>query len=357
MYILKVYNSFFWGSTATQIEEIREIEIEEYIDSFDILNFYIDYYKDGNGILNCTGLREFQKIQLIKTGQIEEIIFEGFIYNLQPDFNNVKVVARDYKGLLDAKVLFTDKNYSSQTLDFILNDLLTDLNGRSSGDTNPEAWTYEIDAPATGITKIFDKGLSYFSIFKELGIIANKDWTVKQGKIYFKDILGEDKTSGDNFTELVFDKDAPDENNISNIKVNRYWSLRNIILTSITDTSDATSLNTYGRLENYNDIAGGELTNELSRSSKTQRTHNFDIDYSRINTEVKLGDKIKVGVNTGVEFLDISGDLFITRRKIVLRGNANVILSVDVSEITVKKTSFIHTLNNLQDDVKKLLLQ
>lgn len=357
MYNLKVYNSFFWGETFLKIDEIRNIEIEEFIDSFDILNITIDYYRDTNGVLNCSGLREFQKIQLVKSTNIDEIIFEGFIFNISPDFNSVKLICRDFKGLLDNKVLFTAKSYSNKTLDFILNDLLSDLNARSSGDIYPEAWIYQIDSPVTGITKTFDKGISYFNLFQELSVVVNKNWTVELWTILFKEILGEDKTSGENFTELLFDKDAPDENNIANIKVDRYGTLKNEILTSTTSINNPTSLENFWRLEEYNDISGNELNNYLTNSSKTQRIHNFDINYNLVNTELKIGDKINVWVNTWVEFLDISGDLFVTRRKIKIEGNAIVITNIDVSEIKVKKTSFIHTLNYLQDAVKKLLLQ
>lgn len=357
MYTLKVFNSFFWDTTVNKINEIRNIEIEQFIDSFDILNLNIDYYTDDENNLNCSGLRELQKIQLIKTGLIDQIIFEGYIYNLRPNFKSATLQCRDFKGLLDNKVLFDLKNYSNKSLDFILNDLLTDLNGRSSGDTNPENWTYDIDAPVTGITKEFKKGLSYFNIFKELGVIANKNWTVEQGTILFKEILGTDKTSGESFTEFIFDKNAPDENNISDIRVDRFGTLKNRILTSVTDEENTTSKDEFWRLETYNDIEGDELTNELSRISKTQTAHVFDIDYSRVNTEPKLGDKIRVFIDSGIDLLDITGDLFITRRKVKLLWWENVVTNVDVSEITIKKTNFVKTLNDLQDEVKKLLLQ
>lgn len=357
MYTLKVYNGFFSEITAIKIDEIRNIEIEQFIDSFDILNIVVDYYIDKNELLNCSGLKEFQKIRLIKTTNIEEVVFEGFIYNITPDFKSVKITARDFKGLLDAKVLFTAKNYVSQTLSYILNDLLTELNTRSSGDTTPEAWSFQIDAEATGITKTFDKGISYFNLFQELGVVVNKYWTVENGVILFKEILGEDKTTGENFTELIYDKNAPDENNIANIKVERFGTLRNVVLTSTTNTSNATSVESFGRLEEYNDIAGDELTNHLATTSKTQTVYNFDISYNLVNTELKVGDKISVSVNTGVEFLDISGDLFVTKRKVKIEGNEILIINVDTSEIAVKKNLFTNTLNYLQDNVKKLLLQ
>jgi len=357
MYTIKIFDSYFGDTVVNKIDEIRNISIEEYIDNFDILNLEVDYYTDDEQNLNCTGLREMQKIQLIETGQFDKIIFEGYIYILRPGFKSVVLQCRDFKGLLDRKVLYSSRNYSNETLDDILDDLATDLNARSSGDTNPEAWTYEIDVDVTGITKSFDKGLSYFNIFKELGVIANKDWTVKEGKILFKEILGEDKTSGSNFTEFVFDKNAPDENNIADIRVDTFGTITNNILTSSTSDENNASTEEFGRLEAYNDISGDELTNELARISQRQRTHVFTIDYSRINTIPELGDKISVEINTGIEFLDITGDLFITRRKVEFLGGENVVINVDVSEITVKKSNFINTLNTLQDDVKKLLLQ
>lgn len=156
MYTLKVFNSFFGGSTAIKIDEIRNIQIERVIDSFDILNIEVDYYVDPELGLNCSGLRQFQRVQVIQSGLQDSIVFEGYIYNLQPNFKSVKLVCRDYKGLLDRKKLFSAKNYASKSLDFILNEIFTELNGRSAGDTNPEAWAYTIDTNPT-ITKDFDK--------------------------------------------------------------------------------------------------------------------------------------------------------------------------------------------------------
>jgi hypothetical protein len=222
MYTLKVFNSFFGGSSIIKIDEIRNIEIEEFMDSFDLLNVEVDYYTDEENNLNCSGLREFQRIQIIETGLQDKIIFDGFIYELQPTFKTVKIVARDYKGLLDKKVLFSNKNYSSQTLDYILNDILTDLNNRSSGDANPEDWLYSIDADVTGITKSFDKGTTYFAMLNEIGVSAGKNWKVESGTIVMADIIGTDKTTGDEFTELIYNKDGPDENNIGDISVNRF---------------------------------------------------------------------------------------------------------------------------------------
>lgn len=357
MYSLKIYNGFFSETPAIKIDEIRNIEIDQFIDSFDILNIIVDYYIDQNGLLNCSGLQEFQKIRLIKTTNLEEVVFEGFIYNISPDFKSVKIMARDFKGLLDSKVLFTAKNYVNQNLTYILNDLLTDLNNRSSWDTTPETWSFQLDADVTGITKTFDKGISYFNIFQELWLIVNKYWTVENGVILFKQILGEDKTTGENFTELVYNKNAPDENNIANIKVEWFGTLKNVVLSSTTNESNTQSINTYGRLEEYNDIEGDELSNYVNKMSKTQTIYNFDVNFNLLNTELKVWDKISVSVNTGVEFLDISGDLFITKRKVKIEGNEILVVNVDTSEIAIKKNLFTNTLNYLQDNVKKLLLQ
>jgi hypothetical protein len=109
-----------------------------------------------------------QKIQLIESGIIEKVIFEGFIYQINPGFENVRLECRDFKGLLENKVLYDNKNYTNETLENIIADLLSDLNSRSAGDDYPETWSYQIDTPVTDITKAFTKGASYFSIFKSL---------------------------------------------------------------------------------------------------------------------------------------------------------------------------------------------
>lgn len=356
MYTLKVFNSFFWGEATIKIDEIRKIEIEQFIDNFDLLTLDVDYYLDEENNLNCSGLREFQKIQIIETGLQDKLVFEGFIYDLQPNFTTVRIVARDYKGLLLEKKLFDTKNYNNVSLDFILNDILTDLNGRSAGDDNPEDWLYSFDSDVTGITKDFEKWLNYFDLLKELSVYVNKDWAVETGTIRMAEILGTDKTSGEDFTELIYNKNGPDENNISNISVTRFGSLKNTILTSITSVTDTDSKNEFWRLEDYNDISGDELTNELATISKSQKLHKFNIDFKNVNTEIKLGDKVKVEINAGIEFLDIEGDLFVKRRKVRILGGEVIVMDIDVSQITVKKTNFVKKINDIQAEVKKLQL-
>jgi hypothetical protein len=356
MYTLKIYNSFFGGTPFLKVDEIQEVEIEENLDSFDICNVVVPFYKDSEGNLNCSGLREFQRVQVVESGYFDTVIFEGYIYKLEPNFSRVTLRLRDYKELLSRKVLFSDKSYTDETLDTILTDIIGELNARSSGDTNPEAWSFSIDNAAIGITKDFSKGATYYNILTELATASGKNWRFSDNSIIFKEIIGEDKTTGENFTELTYDVNAPDENNITNIGVDRYSTIENSILTSTTNVENSDSIEENGRIEKYNDISGTELTNYLAEISQDQRLYDFDVDYKKINTILHIGDKVSVSIQSGIDFLDITGDLFITRRKVKILGGEIVLLNVDTSDVVVKKTGLIESINKLQVDVKKLLL-
>ena len=355
MYTLKIFDSFFWWNFK-RVDEISKIEIEESLESFDLLKLNINYYMDQNQKLNCEWLREVQKVQLISTWKIETIVFEGFIYDLTPDFLKAELIIRDFKWLLIEKKLFIDKHFINKSLKEIINELLNELNARSSSDDYPENWIYEIDNDFIITDKEFKKWTDYFNILKELSLMAKKEWTVKNWVILIKDILWSDKTTGENFTELVFNKNAPDENNISDVKIKNFWTIKNSILTSSENLENTESIEIFWRLEEYNNIKDEELVNYLEKISKRQRLYSFVIDYKRVNTELQIWDKIIVSINSWIEFLDIFWELFITKRKIVLKWNEIVFITVEVSEIVVRKIDFRDTINGLQDNVWKLLL-
>ena len=356
MYTLKIYNSFFWWNFK-RIDEISEIEIEESLKDFNILKLNIQYYLNQEQELNCKWLRELQKVQLIQTWRIEKIIFEGFIYKMTPDFTKVNLLIRDYKWLLIEKKLFSDKHFINKKLSEILSEVLSDLNNRSIWDTNPENWSYEIDNDFIIPDKEFKKWIDYFNLLKELSLIAKKEWTVKQGKIILKEILWSDKTTGENFTELIFNQNAPDETNIWDIKVESFWTLKNNILTATENLENSESIENFWRLEEYKNIKDEELINSLEQISKVQKVYSFTVNYKKLNTELEIWDKVKIHINSWIEFLDINGELFITKIKTVLKWNEKVFINIEVSEIVIKNTDFRDKINILQDNVWKLLLQ
>lgn len=237
-----VYNSFFGDTKVDQIIHLRDIEIQENLDSFDTMEFKVDYYIDKYGDSNVKNIRDYSRVELVEVGNLTKTLFQGVVVDPQPEKNFMTIKVRDFKGLLLKKFIEGDKNYSNSNLSGIMSALLTELNGRSSGDTYPEDWQVELDAEVTGIDIELQDGDTYFDAITKLVNQVGKYWKVENGVIKIRDIVGEDKTTGENFTELLYDYKTPEENNISDYKVKGYSTISNVVRVNGVNTERASSI-------------------------------------------------------------------------------------------------------------------
>lgn len=115
-----VYNGFFGDERIDEVLEIRDVQIEQNIDSFDILSFKIDYAIDSFGNSNVKNIKDFARIKLVEVDNLEVTLFEGICISPKPRTNFMEVTARDFKGLLLRKHIFGDKSYTASTISGIM---------------------------------------------------------------------------------------------------------------------------------------------------------------------------------------------------------------------------------------------
>jgi len=100
-----VYNSFFGDTKVDQIVHLRDVEIQENLDSFDTLDFKVDYYIDKYGDNNVKHIRDFSRIELVQVSNVNKIIFQGVVVDGRPSKDFMTIKARDFKGLLLKKII------------------------------------------------------------------------------------------------------------------------------------------------------------------------------------------------------------------------------------------------------------
>jgi len=353
-----IYRGLFETNPIDQIEDIRDIDIEEQIDSFSTLSFIVNYYKWDDG-LNTKNLQEFLRVKIIKeTWSNQETIFDGVIFELVPDFEGVKVFCRDYRWFLEAKRYLTeDKTYTSQNSTTIINDLLVWLNAKTSGDAYPETWTAITDEEKTWLNREWSKGTSYFTVFEELALEMGKNWYIHEnGIIELKDIVWDDKTEGDNYVELLFNGNEIAESNIGKIPgVTRQDTMANSIIPATWSIINNTeSINNYIRLEEYKSLEGNEMTNYLEKASQPQVIYTLDIRFNELDNEINIGDKVAIRIETGIIHLDIEWEVFITRKKSKISGGEVQTIDVDVSEVVIAKNTFLKKFKETRQEIKNL---
>lgn len=102
---IHVYKGFFGTERIDQILEISNVEIEENIDSFNILNFRINYAIDDFGNSNVKNITDYTRIKLVEVDNLEVTLFDGVVVTPIPKTTYMDVTARDLKGLLLKKII------------------------------------------------------------------------------------------------------------------------------------------------------------------------------------------------------------------------------------------------------------
>jgi len=184
--------------------------------------------------------------------------------------------------------------------------ILSELNARSSGDTHPENWSVELDEDVTGISIELSNGDTYFDAIKKLVDQIGKYWKVENGVIKISDIVGENKTIGENFTELLYDYNSPEENNITNYEVKTYSTISNFVRVGSSNTDRPDSIASFGRLEEFSTIDSSEVSSYIDKSSEEQKEYILDIDFTRIDTPLQIGDRVAIKIDTAIDKVDFS---------------------------------------------------
>jgi hypothetical protein len=274
-----------------------------------------------------------------------------------PNFNWVQVICRDYRGFLEAKRYLTEnKNYEDKTADFIMNDLITWLNAKTTTDPYPENWDFELDEPEALWNLEFKKWNSYYSIFKRVALEFNKNFFIKENwLIQIKEIVGEDKTEGVKFTELLYNNNEIAQNNIAKIPwVVKQETIINSLITDTTIENNSGSIEDYIRLESYDNLTGEEVTNFLSKSSKPQVIYTLDVKFWELDHPIEIWDKVAVRIESWIIHLDIEWEVFVTRKKSRIKWNRIETLEIDVSEIIISQNTFLKKFKDVRQEIKNL---
>lgn len=360
-YTVYIYRSLFSDEPLDQMETIKSIEIEENLENFSSAKIMVNYYNDPSFWLNTKHLREFRRLKLIEEdGVSQKTIFDGVIFSLIPTFEGIQINLRDYRWFLeDKRYLEVQKVYTSQSSTSILTDLIQNLNAKTQSDPHPESWTFIQDENVGGISRTFERGASFFSVFSEIALAMGKSWYIHENwVIEFKDVTGEDKTQGENFTELLFNGFEMAESNIAIPEVNFQGTIENsIIPQSGSKQNNQESIEDYIRLEGYQILEGSELQNYLTKSSSPQVIYSLDVNFAQLDTPLTIGDKVAIRIQTGIIHLDIEGEVFIISKKSEIQGNEIQIIRVEVSEVVINPDSFVNKLKDIQKEIRDLKIR
>lgn len=189
-------------------------------------------------------------------------------------------------------------------------------------------FTYETDLSDT-LTRDYSKGTQYSSVLSDFEIEFDAEIDVVENKIIVKSTIGEDKTSGADFVELVSNTTSPNENNIADFlaKDNAEEIITSLIGKDGTSYSEGTNnTDLYGHVEgsvlfNDGDLAS-QVTEYLAENSEAKLTFDIEVSPTVDFKTINVGDTIKLRIERDSTLLDVEAGFKVIYKEVQFENNA-----------------------------------
>lgn len=172
-------------------------------------NIKYDYLKSNN--------------RLIFIDNNNKILFSGVLYEIIPTFVKNTYYFQNLIWIFNDKLLYSDTTYTTQSIDFILNDILSTVNAREDTYITLDCWITDT------VTKPYKKLDTIYSMIEDLllnkyefTVKAKLTWITASFELVVKDTIWIDRTLVDNnYIQYKYDLDDWAKRNINQIE----WDL------------------------------------------------------------------------------------------------------------------------------------
>ena len=342
--VLKIYDNFFSSIPDMIVDQVIEIEINEDVNS--ISNMSLKLLND------FTGLKRMQKIEAYEVeNNIDTLVFQWFIDSITPGIDNLNLVCKNEKAVFMEQLVLSDKNYVWQTIDFIINDLLSDWNTAFS-----ESWTYSNTLTGTH-DKDFKEWDKLFDAIEEIVWLAGWVWIILNEKVITTDLIWTDNSIWTWFTEIVLNKSEPAENNILDFNRKNFSTKKNIIIWS--DWTIKVTLSNIWvwekPLAEYKQFREWDLTAQTQAylDSKSVDQFIYDLEIEPFTINPNIWDKLYLRIENVSDYLNYNWPVIVNTLKITY-ANWTRIINIGVSSWYVYIDNFSNKINSLNDKINLL---
>lgn len=291
------------------------------------------------------------------------LIWSGYISEIENDFAYATVRCQDEKDFLRNKMIFVDKTWNATNMTTVLTALTTEANARKGASEG--SLSFSTGLGATNAKKDFVAGTSYFDILKEIAAALDAEWTVSLNVIMFETTIGTDRTiSGANYLEFIWNKDSPNENNITSIKTLRKGSE---IATRVygKDPAGATSTivgdtSIFGSIERSVAMDDGNVATQtqeyINKHEVSQIEREFTVNVAEtLLEEINVGDLVVVKIIHGSVLVDANENLKIIQQQVTFE-NKKPTITLKLSTSSKEVSSMANFLSSLNRRVKRFEL-
>lgn len=335
----------------TQLHDITDVKVNIKLNETWSWSFYIAYDNPWNTL---EVLQEFNRCIVYKqlnTG-IEKLLIEWYMKAPEADTEWTTVFLWDMNDFFKTKFVWSAKSYSWKTLDFILTDILADINWRFATWLTLDCWVADIIP-----NKSYSAWEDLLNIFQDLAD-SGYEFKVENNVLIFKSNIWIDRSiSWENYLEYYFDKDDSDSRTIDNpkttfnsenianyIKVKNGWSL-------VTD-SDPTSITKFWSVERFFPSSWSDALSVswiLNERKDSVREIEF-IPISQDFFEVDISDTVRVIINSKNILNNYDGTVKILEKKYDSWELEKI--SIKVSTTKVKTFTLLEQISKIKERQK-----
>jgi len=395
--IIKIYDGIFDTVPVIQEEEINSLTIKEDVNNIDIATIWIsneiswirmgqkieiyevrwDIYESEttqNVYQNLEDLTmnledytmNLEDVWLISSWTVSEskyinqkdnLLFQWFISKPIPWLKEMTLECKNQKSLMSQKIILENISFTNKTLKEIVDWVLSQWNTAYW-----ENWTSDIAEWWAVFSKSFLEKDVFFNVFNELAKSQWFAWTIQDQKIVMKYIIWEDRSSWEDFMEIVYDNNEPQENNILDVKVDYFSTISNVVIWS--DSSGNTTLDDQASIAIYWPLASAFSSRDWNLDVETQQYLDdrkveqkmYTIDVEPLTINPNIWDRIHLRIENVSDYLDIIWDV-IVKKKTTDFTNWWKKVTVWVSDIYVVEDSFVRKINTMKQTLDLLNIQ
>lgn len=323
-----------------------------------MFNGVIDYFTAYNRILSDSEILDLHRIAMwlmdnntivswIDAPDVEETVFDWIITNIEAGINTVDILASDYLYLLKRRVLHADKSYTIGTsYTAVLEDILSHIN--TIYDTGIMLSSFTTDTLA--VAKSFKTRDNVFSLLQDLAK-EGYEFRMVWKTLEFWNYIGEDKTTGENAVEYIFDVSEPNTRNINAVKYSEKADdfANSIFPKTFISVEDTASIALVWKIE-----ANGD-DNVDPNKTLTEKLVVWDYEITGFSSdyfEAEIGDRVSVNINTDNALLSYTGTMKVIEKNATFGDLQKVEFKLSNSNLSTK--DFFEKFRIMQMEIDRL---
>ncbi len=154
------------GANVAQIFKIRDFQCVRKLNDVSTATFSVPVFSEDGSVNPDNAYANFKEWNRCKvclvSGTTEKTLIDGVVRSVSADLSKTSVTVNDHLLVLKNKLVYFDKAYSGATVDSVVNEMISDINGRGASGISVDCGV------TTAVTKNYSRGQTVLDVLKDL---------------------------------------------------------------------------------------------------------------------------------------------------------------------------------------------